>query len=70
MATFSMKTVQKIPVDIETAWEFFSSPANLQKITPNNLGFKVLSKHHGEKMYHGQIIEYKVKPVNSCLLDD
>lgn len=63
MATFSLKTVQKIPVDIETAWDFFSNPANLQKITPNNLGFKILSKHHGEKMYHGQIIEYKVKPV-------
>lgn len=63
MATFSLKTVQKIPVDIETAWEFFSNPANLQKITPNNLGFKVLSKHHGDKMYQGQIIEYKVSPV-------
>jgi ligand-binding SRPBCC domain-containing protein len=63
MATFSLKTVQKIPVDIETAWEFFSNPSNLQKITPNNLGFKILSKHHGEKMYHGQIIEYKLKPV-------
>jgi ligand-binding SRPBCC domain-containing protein len=63
MATFSLKTVQKIPVDIDTAWEFFSNPANLQKITPGNLGFKILSKHHGEKMYHGQIIEYKVKPI-------
>lgn len=63
MATYSLKTVQKIPVDIETAWEFFSNPANLQKITPNDLGFKILSKHHGAKMYPGQIIEYKVKPV-------
>lgn len=63
MATFSLKTVQKIPVDIETAWEFFSNPANLQKITPRDLGFKILSKHHGAKMYSGQIIEYKVKPV-------
>lgn len=63
MATFSLKTVQKIPVDIETAWEFFSNPANLQKITPSDLGFKILSKQHGTKMYPGQIIEYKVKPV-------
>lgn len=63
MATFSLKTVQLIPVDIDTAWEFFSNPANLQAITPNNLGFKILSKHHGDKMYPGQIIEYKVSPV-------
>ena len=63
MSTFSIKTVQKIPVDIETAWAFFSNPDNLRKITPTNLGFKVLSKHHGDKVYPGQIIEYKVSPV-------
>jgi len=63
MATFSLKTVQLIPVDIDTAWEFFSNPANLQAITPKNLGFKILSKHHGDTMYPGQIIEYKVSPV-------
>lgn len=60
---YSLKTVQKIPIGLDSAWEFFSSPANLQEITPNNLGFKILSKHHGEKMYAGQIIEYKVSPL-------
>ena len=63
MATFSLKTVQKIPVHLDIAWEFFSNPANLQAITPSNLGFKILSKHHGSKMYPGQLIEYKVKPI-------
>jgi ligand-binding SRPBCC domain-containing protein len=63
MATYSLKAVQKIPVSLDVAWAFFSNPANLQAITPNNLGFKILSKHHGEKMYPGQIIEYKVSPV-------
>ncbi len=63
MATYSLKAVQRIPVSLDVAWAFFSNPANLQTITPNNLGFKILSKHHGEKMYHGQIIEYKVSPV-------
>lgn len=63
MATFSLKTVQNIPVDLNTAWEFFSNPANLQAITPQNMGFQILSHHHGSKMYAGQIIEYKVKPV-------
>ena len=63
MAAHSIKTVQKIPVSIEEAWNFFSSPANLQAITPANMGFKIISKNHGEKMYTGQVIEYKVSPI-------
>ena len=38
MATFSFKTIQKIPTDLETAWSFFSDAGNLQAITPRNLG--------------------------------
>lgn len=60
---YSLKTVQKIPVDLETAWNFFSRPANLKDITPKNLGFNIISKYHGEEMYPGQIIEYKVSPL-------
>ena len=63
MASFSLKTVQKLPVDMATAWKFFSSPNNLKDITPGNLGFEIISKHHGDRMYAGQIIEYTVKPL-------
>lgn len=63
MAAHSIKTVQKIPVSLQQAWDFFSNPANLQAITPENMGFKVISKYHGDTMYTGQIIEYKVRPV-------
>ena len=63
MAAHSIKTVQKIPVSIEEAWNFFSSPANLQAITPANMSFKIISNHQGEKMYTGQVIEYKVCPI-------
>jgi ligand-binding SRPBCC domain-containing protein len=52
-----------MPISLEQAWEFFSSPSNLKEITPSNLGFNIISKHHGEKMYPGQIIEYIVKPI-------
>jgi ligand-binding SRPBCC domain-containing protein len=48
---------------MEVAWDFFSRPQNLKEITPSNLGFKILSKHHGDRMYPGQIIEYKVSPL-------
>ena len=60
---YSLKAIQKIPVDIDTAWDFFSQPDNLKDITPNMLGFKVIGKHHSDEMYAGQIIEYKINPV-------
>jgi len=62
MAAHTIQTVQKIPVSLDKAWGFFSNPANLQAITPEGMGFKIISAHHGEKMYAGQLIEYKVKP--------
>ena len=60
---YTIKTVQNIPISLEEAWDFFSKPSNLAAITPDNLGFNIISKHHGERMYPGQIIEYIVKPV-------
>jgi ligand-binding SRPBCC domain-containing protein len=63
MATYSLKTIQTIPVNIDKAWEFFTSPDNLQTITPPQMSFRIISKHHGHKMYAGQLIEYEVKPV-------
>ena len=60
---YSFKTIQILPGSMEAAWDFFSNPANLSEITPGNLGFKTISKYHGEKMYPGQVIEYKVSPL-------
>jgi ligand-binding SRPBCC domain-containing protein len=63
MAVHTLQTIQKIPVSLAEAWNFFSSPENLKVITPNHLGFKVLSQSPRQKMYAGQIIEYTVKPL-------
>lgn len=63
MAAHSFKTVQKIPVSLEEAWAFFSDPTNLQKITPANMKFRVITKNIPGKMYPGQIIEYRVSPL-------
>jgi ligand-binding SRPBCC domain-containing protein len=59
---YNLKTVQFLPITIEKAWDFFSSPTNLSKITPAELKFKILSADL-TKVYAGQIIEYKVHPV-------
>jgi ligand-binding SRPBCC domain-containing protein len=59
---YNLRTVQFLPISIEKAWDFFSSPTNLSKITPAELEFKILSTDL-TKVYAGQIIEYKVHPV-------
>jgi len=63
MAFFSITTHQKVPIPLEQAWDFFSSPKNLATITPDHLGFKITSTDVRETMYPGQIITYKVKPL-------
>ncbi|MEP6727754.1 MAG: SRPBCC family protein [Bacteroidota bacterium] len=63
MAVHSLKTVQKIPGNLPDIWAFFSRPDNLKNITPDHLRFNVISKHHGDTIYPGQIIEYKVSPL-------
>jgi ligand-binding SRPBCC domain-containing protein len=60
---YTIHTEQFIPISLNEAWDFFSSPANLAKITPAKMGFNIISQFHGEKMYPGQIIEYTVKPI-------
>lgn len=59
---YELKRVQKVPVSVEKAWEFFSSPKNLAVITPKEMGFIIKSKVP-EKMYSGLLIDYTVKPI-------
>jgi ligand-binding SRPBCC domain-containing protein len=51
---------QHLPITLQQAWDFFSSPANLDAITPPDLGFQITSPPEPE-MYEGQIITYRVK---------
>lgn len=53
---------QFIGSDLATCWNFFSSPENLQAITPDYMGFKIISDLP-EKMYEGMMIKYKVSPL-------
>jgi ligand-binding SRPBCC domain-containing protein len=53
-----------MPISLDTAWDFFSSPLNLQKITPPDMQFTVTSPYNEDtKMYAGMIITYKVSPL-------
>lgn len=50
-----------INTNIDTAWDFFSDPKNLNTLTPPDMMFKIISGAD-RKMYPGQIIIYKVSP--------
>lgn len=52
-----------LPIKLKEAWEFFSNPRNLSKITPDELGFKITSNLPDGPMYPGMIIMYKVSPL-------
>lgn len=53
---------QQLHCDIETAWEFFSTPNNLSEITPKDMSFTVLSDVSKQLIYKGMLIDYTVSP--------
>lgn len=63
MAVFQFKFEQLLNASIDEVWDFISNPANLKKITPEYMGFNIISKQLPDKMYTGQIIRYKVTPL-------
>jgi len=71
MSLHILNTSQRLPVTIEEAWNFLSSPANLKVITPEYMDFKITSGYDGTisenaasgKMFSGMIISYVVKPM-------
>ncbi|MCG9790935.1 SRPBCC family protein [Flavobacterium algicola] len=62
MKLYKKESVQYVDATLEECWAFFSSPKNLQKITPDTMGFQI-TDYDGKNMYAGQIIQYKVSPL-------
>ncbi len=58
-----LQRVQLLNLSLDEAWDFFSSPRNLQTITPSYMKFKIIGDTFSDAMYAGQIIEYKVSPL-------
>lgn len=54
--------IQRVPIPLEQAWDFFSDARNLATITPPEMGFEVTSPLP-ERMYAGMIITYRVRPL-------
>jgi len=62
MKIYKLHSVQKLPISKQEAWEFLSDPKNLKVITPDYMGFNIVSGAD-RAMYAGQIIQYIVTPV-------
>lgn len=62
MKIYTKRSIQKLPISLQEAWDFLSSPANLKTITPDYMSFDILSG--GDRpMFPGQIIQYIVTPI-------
>jgi ligand-binding SRPBCC domain-containing protein len=62
MKIYKKESVQYVNASMEECWSFFSNPKNLQKITPQDMGFQI-TDFDDKKMYPGQLIQYKVSPL-------
>lgn len=62
MKIYTLRSIQKLPISPEEAWNFLSDPKNLKTITPDYMGFKIISGAD-RPMFAGQIIQYLVTPV-------
>ncbi len=70
MKSYHFEWEQSMPITLDQAWDFFSSPLNLAKITPPNMQFVVTSNYtEATKMYAGMIITYKVSPLMGVKLN-
>ncbi|TPN89165.1 SRPBCC family protein [Aquimarina algicola] len=62
MKIYTLKAKQNLPISLDEAWNFLSDPKNLKTITPDYMGFQIISGAD-RKMYSGQIIQYIVTPI-------
>ena len=61
--SYQLQRTQRLNCSLEEAWEFFSSPKNLPRITPPDMKFKIMSDLPEENIYKGMLIDYTVAPV-------
>jgi ligand-binding SRPBCC domain-containing protein len=53
----------EIDLSLDEAWAFFADPHNLQKLTPDDMGFKHVLEPDKDEVYPGMIMSYKIAPI-------
>ncbi len=56
---YLLQREQQVAASMEQTWAFLQHPANLDRITPEDLQFRIVSEVP-ETMYNGLIVEYKI----------
>ena len=62
MKIYTLHKKQKLPISLDEAWAFLCNPANLSKLTPQEMNMKIISGAD-RPMYAGQVIQYSVRPI-------
>ncbi|MGZ8244580.1 SRPBCC family protein [Methylomagnum sp.] len=62
MKIYRLHRTQFLPINLEEAWSFFSTPRNLEEITPPFLNFEITSETPDD-IYSGLIITYRIAAV-------
>ncbi len=63
MKIYTLHREQFMPITVEEAWDFFSHPLNLDKITPPRVRFETITKLPDNYITNGQRIKYKLRPL-------
>ena len=63
MGFYQFEKEQFVNASIDEVWDFISSPQNLKKITPPNMGFDIRTPNLPDKIYEGMIVCYTVRPL-------
>lgn len=63
MAVYQINSCLELATSRDELWDFISSPVNLKEITPDYMGFDILTDPLPVKIYAGLMISYRVRPV-------
>lgn len=66
---YTIRYSQRVPLSLDDCWRFFSSPRNLQTITPEHLCFEILNDPGPGTIYAGQIIHYRIRPIGKIPIE-
>tara|TARA_B110000263_G_scaffold195326_1_gene173683 strand:- start:81 stop:578 length:498 start_codon:yes stop_codon:yes gene_type:complete len=65
---YTLYAKQTVAKEIDLLWDFFRKPRNLNKLTPEDVQFKIISGE-SDDFYEGKIISYKIKPFKLVALN-
>ena len=65
---YTLYAKQTVETKIDILWDFFKTPRNLNKLTPKDVRFKIISGK-SNNFYEGKIISYKIQPFKLVTLN-